>query len=76
MKILVDSSIPSLSVADLNEKRRVIKYDIVSEGEVVGSIHRCESVETWGIAVHEDFTFSVGFIGRLIQVMMEYQGPA
>jgi len=76
MKILVDSSIPSLEVAGTEPKGRVFEYDIVSQGDNVGSLRRFEGADTWSIDTHPDYTFSIGFVGRLIQVMLEYQGPA
>jgi len=76
MKILVDSGVPSLRAAVSNGKGKVIEYDIISRDEVIGTLHRFESVGTWSINTHPDYSFSIGFVGRLIQVMLEYQGPA
>jgi hypothetical protein len=76
MKILVNTSVPSLKVADSNDKGKVIKYDIIAQDGVVGALVRFECVDTWSIDTSPDYTFSIGFIGRLIQVMLEYQGPA
>lgn len=73
MKIIVDSSVVTLEPVDINKKGKVLEYNIVSEGEVVGFIERRESIDTWGIATCPDFSFSVGFLGRLVQVMMQYQ---
>ena len=76
MKILVDSSIPSLKVAGTEPKGRVFEYDIISQGQVVGSLRRFEGADTWSIDTHPDYTFSIGFIGRLIQVMLDLGTPA
>ncbi len=76
MKILVDSSVPSLEVAMDDGKGKVIEYDIISQGEAVGSLRRFDMSKTWSIDTHPDYTFSIGFFGRLIQVMLEFQGPA
>ena len=76
MKILVDSTVPSLEVAGSEPNGRVFEYDIVSQGQVVGSLRRFNSADTWSVDTQPDYTFSIGFFGRLIQVMLEFQGPA
>ena len=77
MKILVDISIPSLKVAGTEPTTgRVFEYDIISQGDTVGSLRRFNSADTWSVDTHPDYTFSIGFFGRLIQVMLEFQGPA
>lgn len=74
--ILINSSSPSIRVEKSDKKGRVVEYSIISNGEVVGFIHRWEEVSDWSIETSQGYCFTVGFIGRLIQLMMEYQVPA
>lgn len=76
MKILVNSSVPSIEVVGRNEKGKASEYNIISNTEVVGTLYRWEEVGQWSISTHPDYSFTVGFIGRLIQVMLEHHGQA